>query len=75
MAEAKNGLVPRSDPGAATAESGIVLLDGPDGVAVSMTAEAARLTADSLKQAAAEAERQGESTTPGSKPPKETPRS
>jgi hypothetical protein len=57
----------RSDPdsskletiaGVATAEDGIVMLDGPDGVAVSLTPEAAVQTGRSLIAAAAEAERQ-----------------
>ena len=41
--------------GVATAEQGIVLLDGPDGVAVTMTPEAAESTARSLLAAAEEA--------------------
>ena len=52
-------------PGKATAEDGVVLLDGPDGVALTMTPEAAELTADSLHAAAAQA-RQGTLTSPGS---------
>ncbi|RYX95450.1 MAG: hypothetical protein EOO28_11865 [Comamonadaceae bacterium] len=58
MAEKLDGLVPCVDAGLASAESGFVILDGPDGVAVSMTPAAARLTADSLVQAAEQAERQ-----------------
>lgn len=38
----------RKDPGVATAEQGQVMLDGPDGVAVAMTPEAAEGTARSL---------------------------
>ena len=38
--------------GKAVAESGIVLLDGPDGVAVAMTAECANATARQLADAA-----------------------
>lgn len=43
---------PREDAGQASAESGVVVLDGPDGVAVTMTADAAVLTAESLHSAA-----------------------
>lgn len=41
--------------GKAVAEGGIVLLDGPDGVAVAMTPEAAEATARQLLTAAQEA--------------------
>lgn len=43
---------PYDQPGKATAEGGVVLLDGPDGVAVTMTPDAAARTAESLRQAA-----------------------
>ncbi|RYF58781.1 MAG: hypothetical protein EOO27_11445 [Comamonadaceae bacterium] len=43
---------PRKDAGRASAENGVVVLDGPDGVAVTMTVEAAVLTAESLQAAA-----------------------
>ncbi|MES2988581.1 MAG: hypothetical protein V4808_11800 [Pseudomonadota bacterium] len=43
---------PESESGTATAEDGIVMLDGPDGVAVSMTAEAADATGRALIAAA-----------------------
>ncbi|MBP7567556.1 MAG: hypothetical protein KA795_16280 [Burkholderiaceae bacterium] len=46
---------PCRDAGTATVEDGIVLLDGPDGVAVAMTADAAEQTAHSLLAAAAQA--------------------
>lgn len=39
-------------PGVATAELGVVMLDGPDGVAITMTADAAVLTGESLIAAA-----------------------
>jgi hypothetical protein len=52
---------PESVAGVATAEEGFVMLDGPDGVAIAMTAEAAELTGQSLIAAAAEARQQGES--------------
>ena len=55
-------LKPCEEPGKASVEDGVVLLDGPDGVAVAMTAEAAELTADSLHEAAALA--RGEAAAP-----------
>ncbi len=53
--ERRNVNRPREDAGKASVEDGVVLLDGPDGVAVAMTAEAAMQTADNLRRAAAEA--------------------
>jgi hypothetical protein len=47
-----------TEPGEAAADSGVVVLDGPDGVAVTMTPDAAIGTADSLRDAAATAKRQ-----------------
>jgi hypothetical protein len=44
--------------GRAVAEDGIVLLDGPDGIAISMTADAAEETGSSLLEAAREAREQ-----------------
>lgn len=49
---------PQTEPGIASAEDGLVVLDGPDGVAVTMTVEAASGTARSLIAAALVAERQ-----------------
>jgi hypothetical protein len=49
--------------GTAVAEAGLVLLDGPDGIAVAMTPDAARETGRSLIAAADEAQKQG---SPGS---------
>jgi hypothetical protein len=43
---------PQTEPGIATAEEGLVVLDGPDGVAVTMTADAAHKTGHSLISAA-----------------------
>lgn len=43
------------EPGVATAEDGHVLLDGPDGVALTMSPEAALATAESLRAAAEKA--------------------
>jgi hypothetical protein len=55
MNDRSTGLRPREDAGVATAEDGVVILEGPDGVAVTMTADAAARTADSLQAAAAQA--------------------
>jgi len=55
MNERRAILKPCELPGKATAEDGVVLLDGPGGVAVTMTPEAAELTADSLHAAASQA--------------------
>ncbi|WP_380875849.1 hypothetical protein ACFB49_06260 [Sphingomonas sp. DBB INV C78] len=49
---------PQTDPGIASAEDGVVVLDGPDGVAVTMTANAAAQTGQSLITAAAIAREQ-----------------
>ncbi len=50
---------PEREPGVATAEQGVVLLDGPDGVAIAMTPFAAEETGRRLLAAAAEAASQG----------------
>ena len=47
-----------SQPGVASAEAGLVILDGPDGVAVTLTPEAAVQTGKSLIAAAEAAQRQ-----------------
>lgn len=49
-----------SEPGKASAEKGVVFLDGPDGVAVTMTADAAEQTGQDLVRAAKEARGQGQ---------------
>jgi len=54
-------LKPCDVAGKASVEDGVVLLDGPDGVAVTMTADAAEGTADSLLQAAAQVRKDRES--------------
>lgn len=46
-------LQPETEPGVASAEGGLVFLDGPDGVAKTMTADAAARTGRSLIDAAA----------------------
>ncbi len=58
MRDATDQLQPETQPGVATAEGGLVFLDGPDGVAATMTPEAAAGTGQSLMEAAATAERQ-----------------
>ena len=52
------GPQPEVEPGIATAEDGLVILDGPDGVAVTMTSDAAARTGQSLIAAARLAEGQ-----------------
>ena len=49
---------PEQIAGIASAEQGVVLLDGPNGVAIAMTPEAAEDTARSLLAAAREAQSQ-----------------
>lgn len=49
---------PETEAGVATAEDGVVVLDGPDGIAATMTADAAARTGKSLIDAAALAETQ-----------------
>lgn len=53
-----NPLKAQTDAGKAAADEGLVILDGPDGVAVSMTPDAARETGRRLIAAADEAEKQ-----------------
>lgn len=55
---------PYDEPTQATAERGEVMLDGPDGIAVSMTPGAARTSADRLRTAADQAQDQQESADP-----------
>lgn len=43
---------PQTEPGNASAEDGLVILDGPDGIAVTMTPDAAEKTGQSLISAA-----------------------
>lgn len=50
--------LPQTLPGVASAEDGLVILDGPAGIAVTMTAEAAAETGNSLISAAEIAQRQ-----------------
>lgn len=46
---------PRTEPGTASAEAGVVVLDGPDGVAVAMLPDAAEETGRRLIAAAEQA--------------------
>ena len=46
--------------GEAVAERGVVMLEGPEGTALSLTPAAAKLTGESLLRAAAKAEQQHE---------------
>lgn len=58
MTATPNVPLPLAEPGIATAEDGVVVLDGPGGVAVTMTPQAATLTGLSLISAAEQAEQQ-----------------
>jgi hypothetical protein len=58
MTDASASLEPETEPGIATAEEGVVLLDGPDGIAMTLTADCAARTGQRLIEAAAAAERQ-----------------
>ncbi|MEG3180144.1 hypothetical protein [Sphingomonas sp. LT1P40] len=58
------GREPFSEPGTASADSGMVILDGPGGVAIAMTPDAAEVTARNLKAAADEARRQPQQMPP-----------
>lgn len=49
-----------AESGKAVAEDGLVLLDGPDGIAISLTPDAAELTGQELIRAADEARQQNE---------------
>jgi hypothetical protein len=49
---------PHDEPTVATAEDGMVMLDGPDGLATSLTAKAAAKTGDRIVKAAKKAKKQ-----------------
>jgi hypothetical protein len=53
---------PFATAGVASAEEGQVLLDGPDGIAITLTAEAALATGKSLIEAAGQAHAQREAS-------------
>lgn len=63
---ADRGRAPQRDAGSASAEVGLVMLDGPDGVAIAMTPDAAEATGYSLIAAAKEA--RGQPPEPMPKP-------
>jgi len=58
MKNSSNDRQPETQPGVASAEEGLVILDGPDGVAVTMTAAAAAETGANLLEAACVAQKQ-----------------
>jgi hypothetical protein len=53
-----NDRLPSPLPCEATAEQGVVLLDGPQGVVMTLTPEAAHATGENLRRAASAATRQ-----------------
>jgi hypothetical protein len=55
MSEGTYKTGPFEHGGTAVAEEGVVLLDGPDGIAIAMTVEAAEQTGSSLLAAAKKA--------------------
>lgn len=57
-------LEPFDRPGIANAEKGVVLLDGPDGVAIALTPDAAEATARNLISAAGQARREPAASSP-----------
>ncbi len=58
MRQELNHNAPEHDPGIAVAEQGVVILDGPNGIALTMTPDAAVSTANSLIEAAERARKQ-----------------
>ncbi|PKP92299.1 MAG: hypothetical protein CVT77_09315 [Alphaproteobacteria bacterium HGW-Alphaproteobacteria-16] len=58
------GREPHREGGVANAEYGLVLLDGPGGVAIALTPDAADATARSLHAAAEEARRNPQTMPP-----------
>jgi hypothetical protein len=58
MTELSNTPQPLTEPVVASAEDGLVILDGPDGIAITMTPDAAQKTGISLISAAELAEQQ-----------------
>lgn len=55
---------PHADPTQATAEAGEVMLDGPDGLALSLTPDAAHRSARAIGEAADEADHQASESDP-----------
>ena len=58
MSDRGNPRAPSDRPATATAENGVVLLDGPQGAVAALTAEAATATGENLRLAALQAARQ-----------------
>lgn len=58
MPDRENRRTPSARPAVATAEGGVVLLDGPQGAVIALTAEAAAATSENLRQAVTQAVRQ-----------------
>jgi len=58
MSDLGNPRAPSDRPVVATAENGVVLLDGPHGAVATLTAEAAEKTSDNLRRAASQAVQQ-----------------
>jgi hypothetical protein len=58
MAESEDRRLPSPRPGDATADHGVVFLEGPRGVVAALTPEAAEATGRNLQQAASLAARQ-----------------
>lgn len=58
MSDRENPRAPSDRPAIATAENGVVLLDGPQGAVAALTAEAAIATGENLRLAALQAARQ-----------------
>ena len=55
MSDKSDHRTPLTDSGVASVEDGHVVLDGPDGVAITLSPEAALATAESLRAAAEQA--------------------
>jgi hypothetical protein len=66
MTEFSNSPQPQTEPGIASVEDGLVVLDGPDGIAITMTPDAAQKTGASLISAAELAGKQAEESGAGS---------
>lgn len=58
MADLTSPRAPSAEPGRATAEQGVVLLEGPQGAIVTLTPEAAEATGENLHRAAVAARKQ-----------------
>lgn len=51
----RKSIQPHSEPGTASAEDGHVLLDGPGGIAITLTPDAATVTGERLVEAGRQA--------------------